>query len=312
MAAKKKTSTTKTPAKAAARKGTTFAMLAEQVELPADACGRGRCVRGLAVSPAAAAVLDCGFPGGFFAYDAPVAPKPNVNKFMLAYGQGGFVPRGALPTVYAIAAAAPADLAKAHANPPPMPSLEKAMTHALHYGDAIELYAIEAHYGAEAVLDAVVTAFAEKHDRKWKHAHRQYRYLTFGLRSLQWRVSKAARDRMRQRLLARWELDDDCSAELDVLLNGRAGVERSGDRFGNQPNGPIDSSDLAQAHDDPQWALDQWLARLKILKPADRVKVHPQLLVLCGPKAVAATRANFARFRSADKKKNEAYLSLFA
>jgi hypothetical protein len=93
---------------------------------------------------------------------------------------------------------------------------------------------------------------------------------------------------------------------LDVILHGRAAVEKSGRGF----NGTLFLSELVYAADDPEWVAKQAISRLGTIKPADREQFDIQLAVVGGPKVLAKLKASTGAFKKDQAKLIADQLSL--
>ncbi|MEO8705083.1 MAG: hypothetical protein ABI867_33830, partial [Kofleriaceae bacterium] len=134
---------------------------------------------------------------------------------------------------------------------------------------------------------------------------------------LLWRVPVAVEQRLRAQLVALLEKARDpegrlwrAAQSLDVILNGRAAVERSG--FGSNHPGDVHLGELVYAWDDPDWVASRVIKKLATLKPADREGFDIQIAVVGGRKTLAASRNGTAAFKKDQAQSIADQLSLCA
>lgn len=176
-------------------------------------------------------------------------------------------------------------------------------------GNHFALFALEALFGVSPTAAAVVDALAAVPTKTWARKLDAFGGQAIkGLAFLLWRLPAKERDALRARLetLYREQSESRPAKALDVILHGRAGVERSGS--GNL--GQLHLTDLRHVDDDPVWVTTLVIERLQTLRPADRAIFDLQVGVAGGPKAIAALKAGTAKFPSDQKKSIAAQLSL--
>jgi hypothetical protein len=249
------------------------------------------------------------------ATEEPMEPCATVADFQVRYPIDAYrLPRAAVAMQYALyMSPTPVDPAG------PLPTIERidlarAARDVLRYGNGRVLQQLEVLCGtvevAEATVDAIVQA-ADDPAAVGKFERGGPAVVRAGLAWLLWRVPGAVRERHRAALEAAWaggiQNAWNLRGSLDVMLHGRAGVERSGNNF----NGRLHLGDLVFAEDDPCWARDVALARLATLRPADREWFDPQLVVLCGREVLESFRAGEAKFQRQFRPAMRAELALF-
>lgn len=294
----------------------------ELATLPEDAFGLSR-AHGLGVTPRIEAFLGLGFPHMLATVEDAL---PDYETAQKVFGSSpsaplrGVVPRELAARRYAMSRAVPdaAHLKQAFESPPKV-TLDAAVKALVQHGTSVQLFALEAMFGSVAVAEAVVTAYAKAPIASWKEPLDRAGWNV--LRGVGWlllRVPTAQRTSLRGMLEETYERVAKTDAKgwrtakaLDVILHGRAGVERSGGRAGNQPSGKLFLSDLAYVDDDRDWLIDTVTRHLTTMKPADREHFDPQLVVQGGAPLLKAFRAETARFRAESRKSMDALLLLF-
>lgn len=280
---------------------------------PSDAAGLHR-AKGLGVSPGVEAWLGLGFPYVIVPTDQDAPHLDTVGAFDKRHPRDANVmPRAAVAQQLAISTHWPPLAATA-----PLPKVAK-----LSLGGAVKKM-LESHNGrvtqqlevlfgtlpvAEEIVRQIVEAAAKGKVAKFEA--RGPATLGAGLPWLLWRIPRGDRDRLRASLHEVSERKTGRTGRfdraLDVILHGRAGVERSGSNF----NGKLHLGDLKHADDDPEWARDTALKILENLRPADREWFDAQLVVLCGPRLLTAFRASVEKFQVAFRPAMIARLALF-
>jgi hypothetical protein len=287
---------------------------------PADAAGATR-AQGLGVDPAVDAWLGLGFPRVVLATDEAMEPCASVAAFEKRYPMDAYtLPREAVALHLAIALHPASALTEAPLDPAgPLPTtgpldVEKAVRDVLRVSNGRVLQQLEALCGtvevAEATVDAIVEAAGDSQAMQalepWGPA-----VVRAGLAWMLWRVPAPTRARLRASLERAWgsatQHTHRFARSLDVVLHGRAGVERSGSNF----NGTLHLGDLVHADDDPHWAAEMALKRLATLRPADREWFDPQLVVLTGREVLEAFRASEAKFQKIFRPAMTQELALF-
>jgi hypothetical protein len=247
----------------------------------------------------AAQLIALGYPellvvgeGDFVGDDAALQKQMSATRI---------VPRNALERTYKVYARDTAAKVK----------LPAAVKHLVERsGNHFALFALEALFGVSETATAVVDALTAVPTKKWASKLDAFGGQAIkGLAFLLWRLPSTERETLRARLeqLSSEHRGDARPAKaLDVILHGRAGVERSGS--GNL--GELHLTDLRHVDDDPAWVAKLVVARLQTLRPADRAIFDLQVGVAGGPKAIAALKAGTAKFPSDQKKSIAAQLSL--
>ncbi len=85
---------------------------------------------------------------------------------------------------------------------------------------------------------------------------------------------------------------------IDVAVNGREGVERSGEREGDAG---LVMNDAEYALDDPGYVREKVLAAITKMKPAERGFVHGRLAFLGGDEVFQAIAKNLKRIHSSNR-----------
>jgi len=286
--------------------------------VPPNAAGLARVPASMAVSEQAAAVLGLGYPHVLVTLDEPLAELPDYATYKRRYLGAVAIPRALPPILHAIARSVPSieALDKVVATPPAPPPLDEAISQALRFGGVNIVPVIEALYGSEPAATAFVAALvsasvADLNGGKYEN----YGYsVIYMLGHLLWRVPQDVRSRLRgelagvlDRLQGAGKLWRGGKA-LDVILNGRAGVERSARGF----EGKRFLTQHVWADDDPDWVASNVLATLATLRPADREVFDIQLAVVGGPQVLAALRGATDRFPKDQRASIEAQLALCA
>jgi hypothetical protein len=291
----------------------------ERAALPDDGWGAER-ARGLGASATIDRFLGLGFP---HMVATTGDPELDFESAQTLHGRsprallGSVVPRALLPRLYAVATAAPdpAKLKRAFDEPPAI-ALEAAIERAFLYG--APLFLLEAMFDSVQVAEAIVAKLEHAPLASWREPlDRQAPGI---IRALGWilhRVPAPARERLRAALERTYERVTEAGSgdwrparALDVVLHGRAGVERSGGRAANQPDGALFFSDLAFAADDRAWLIDTVTAQLERMRPQDREHFDPQLVVHA-PELLEPFRASVKRFLVEVRPRTEALLALF-
>lgn len=281
---------------------------------PESAAGLGR-ANGLGVNPGVDAFLGLGFPYLIIPTDEPIGTYETCAEFAKAFPRDANVmPRVAIEQEYFITVPATDDTPFTTPESP-LPEVQKialatAVKRVLAFGNGRHIQQLEALFGSLPVAEELVTQLAKLPKEGW-HATGIPAVVSAGLRYLLWRVAGPDRKRLQGTLRATFDAIDAGSSggkALDVLLNGREGVERSGGNF----NGELHLYDLVSAEDDPEWACAKALKKLERLRPADREHFNPQLVVLCGKKLLEAFRASVAKFPADHRKRMTELLALFA
>lgn len=273
--------------------------------LPTDAWGLSRVKPGAASSETAAALLGLGYPNMFVPTSEPFS---GTDDDLIARVRSRLIPRTTLEQLFAL-----------YMKPPPSaPDLATTAKHVIENGTSLIVWIVEAQHGSVATAEAFVSALAAYPVTDWfgdnaleKSAWSSLRGLAFTL----WRIPADVRTRLRDKLAAIYEQVAAHDPQLwrpgktlDVLVNGRAGVERNGRRVGDH----LQLSELLHAADDPEWVAKQTIERLATLRAADREQFDIQLAVIGGPKVLAALRDSPTKFSSDQKKSIAMQLTLFA
>ena len=325
----------KTVAKPAAKKAKGKPSLLERVAswpVPSDAAGLSRPWKGMAVDDRAHALLGCGYPRMLVGVDEPVAELTNLATYKKLYGEKNVIPRALAPIRQAIEETrvfSVEEYEKSMRSGKGLP-LAEAIEGLFKYGRQT-LRTLEILHGSAAVAEAAVKQLAAYPTLVWhgcdKLDENEARaigrtglesrgYMTIRqLGHLLWRVPLVVEKRLRAQLREVLEKARDprgrlwrAAQALDVILNGRAAVERFGSNF----NGDLHLSDLVHAYDDPDWVTSKVIAKLTKLRPADRAGFDIQLAVVGGPKVLAALRKGTAAFKKDQAKSIADQLSLCA
>lgn len=318
MAAKKKAAAPAKAAKPKAKGKSTLLDSLSGLTPPSDAWGLGR-AKGLGANPTVEAFLGCGFPNMVIATDEPPPDElPGLEAFLKAYEAAKIIPRWAVEKLYAVSRAGPDPVkqAAALAGTRTYELDQPAIVDLLAYRSARQLYLLEALFGSEAACELLVAHLASFPPSGWKGTFDRCGYTVVrGLGGALRRVPAGVREKHRGTLKAVFDkvwADDPklwrSGKALDVIVNGRAGVERSGNGF----NGELFLSEYVWAEDDPAWVRERVLARLKKIKPADREWFDPQLAVIGGAPLVAAFKTSADRFLVGYRKDLADYATLFA
>lgn len=281
--------------------------------IPDDAWRLARVPPKVAASERAAAILALGYPHVLLTTDEPVRDFPDGIAFAKHYDRR-VVPAAALPTLLAVALGNTDDDKRAAVRKPAKLDLPKALDWVLRYQYPGEVWLLEAMAGSDVFAEAMVAALVDTAPKEWAKFERTGYATVRSLGPILWRVPPETRGRLRgaladklAELTARGGLSRAGKA-LDVILNGRAGVERSSTRHQDR----IHLSDLVYAGDDPEWVSELVRARLATMRPADREAFSIQYAMLGGPTLIALMREDIARFRKDDRTHIEEQLSLCA
>jgi hypothetical protein len=271
--------------------------------LPSDAWGLSRVKPGVASSETAAALLGLGYPNMIVPSSDPyVAGEADLGAMVV----NRVVPRAALEPLYRFyTRSSPDEL-----------ELEPTVKTMLTSGTTLIVWIVEALFGSAATAEQFLTTLEALPEKEWSgdnlleiNGWSVLRGLAFVL----WRVPPDHRAALRGRLAKIFERVSKQELwrpgkTLDVMLNGRAGVERNGRRA----SGEIQFSELLFADDDPTWVAQMVTDRLAKLRAADREQFNIQLAVIGGSNVVAALRDSQKKFGSDQKKPMATQLALLA
>jgi hypothetical protein len=184
----------------------------------------------------------------------------------------------------------------------------------LRYGGPQMVERLEAQYGAVPAAGALVDALAgcKVKDLQGGKFENYGWAVIYGLGWLTWRLPTSLRETLRGRLrgvLEKLQAAGElwrAGQALDVILNGRAGVERSGRNF----NGQLFLAEAVWADDDPEWVRTFVLSRLQTLRAQDSEVFDIQLAVVGGPTVLAALRNSLAKFPKVQHASAERQFSL--
>ena len=286
----------------------------DAIQFPSDAVGLTRCDPKLTVSQKAAWLFGLGYPHGVFVTDEPIDTTiTSARDFVMRYGRTGVMPREAVVRIYLLDGVdddAEAREIIAHPKPPRLAAEIKAL---LKWGKAWQVWNLEAQFGSEAVATGLVDALMKEKPKAFQSKLDRVSGIIGALSYTLLRVPAKTAAALRKKLEARfkevlklgelWRPGE----QLDLMLNGRKGVERSGVDL----NGELYLGDLQFAHDDAAWALTQLTKQLKTLRPSDRARADPQFGVVFGAKAVKLIRSNLSKFFAENRKAVEAEFALF-
>lgn len=265
------------------------------------------------VSPAADALLALGYPRMYVPLDEPMPAIKDGGDLRKRYGKTRFVPREAVPRLYAQARFGD-DAALA---PPPV-QLDEAVETVFLTGRPLNLYLLEIMFGSGAVVEASVRVMLGVKAQDCidgpidPHGFIALRALWAVMLRAPADVRTEARAQLEARYEAfRAELGNErwrTLAALDAILHGRAGVERAGWGYDRK----LYLSEYVLADDDPAWVASEVVARLEKLKPADRETFDVQLAFVGGPTVLAVLRESAAKFHKDYKVDMDEQLALFA
>ncbi len=279
---------------------------------PHDAWGLPR-ANGLGATPAIEAHLGCGFPDVVLTTDEPRTDTEAAESLEKRYPHGtipSVMPRWAVPRLYRLRAGR-VEPAAALSDERPLALDQAEVAQLLLHGNSLSLWLLEAALGAAPVLDAVVGYMASNDAEPWIHGAGA-RPVVRGLGRVLLRVPSAVRaahvgalEKLFEKLFT--DKPSRAAKALDVVLHGRAGVERSGNGF----NGSLFLAEYAWAGDDPAWVIEGVRARLAKLRPADREIFDPQVVVAGGAPLIEAFRDSQEKFQVVFRKSMTAYATLF-
>lgn len=286
----------------------------DSISFPTDAVGLTRLDPKQVTSEKAAWLLGLGYPHGVFATNEPLPSFADAAAFRKAMPRTGLMPKDAVVRWWALDSADDDEVSQNEAfQNPKAPKLAAEIPNLLKWGKAWQLWNLEAQFGSEAVATAFVNALVKHKAKDFQSKLDRVAGVIGALHYTLLRVPKKLERALRTKLEAKFKevekLDElwRPGEELDVMLNGRKGVERSGKDL----NGEIYLSNLQFAVDDPKWGLEELKKQLKTLRPADRAMADPQFGVVLGPAAVKLIKANMARFYKDTRKMSEEALALF-
>lgn len=287
--------------------------------IPADAWALSRVQPGQGVTPHIDQLFAIGFPSMITVVDEPLV-STDPDKALKTYDLSRVVSLEMLPRLYALKSAYGEDEARlAFAREPASFQLAEVLEDELVAGAWDRIWMLEAMFGATSVAEAFVTAFTLVPDEEWLDGPIESGSASVirGLGAVLDRTPADVRTRLRSQLEALYTRLGDAAQgrpgkALDVILHGRAGVERSGNRTGNRDDGPIHLSELHWATDDPAWVVAQLASRFATLQPADREIFDARHGVIGGPDAVAAMRLSISRLMRDHRHAVTEQLALFA
>lgn len=287
--------------------------------IPADAWALSRVQPGQGVTPHIDQLFAIGFPSMITVVDEPLV-STDPDKALKTYDLSRVVSLEMLPRLYALKSAYGEDEARlAFAREPASFQLAEVLEDELVAGAWDRIWMLEAMFGATSVAEAFVTAFTLVPDEEWLDGPIESGSASVirGLGAVLDRTPADVRTRLRAQLEALYTRLGDAAQgrpgkALDVILHGRAGVERSGNRTGNRDDGPIHLSELHWATDDPAWVVAQLASRFATLQPADREIFDARHGVIGGPDAVAAMRLSISRLMRDHRHAVTEQLALFA
>ncbi len=281
--------------------------------LPDDAFGLTRVPAGMASSDRAAALLGLGFPHMLVLTDEAVPPLAGYADYKRRYLGATIVPRALLPVMYSVPYARGDDALDEAVKNPPAIDLDEAVEASLKQGGPV--FVLEGLFGSVATAEAIVAALTAENLAGGTYEN-YGPSIIHGLGFMLFRVPAKVRDKLRADLasvLERLRANDQvwhAGKAIDVIINGRAGVERSGYRFANQPNGYIHFGNLIFADDDPVWLAERIAERFAVLEPAHRESFDIQLAVVGGSKVLSLLRKNIGAFNKDQAKRIADQLSL--
>ncbi len=274
--------------------------------LPTDAWGLSRIKPGFASSDRAATLLGLGYPHiilpsteDFTGTDQELFKRQDLRV----------IPRNAIERLY-----------RAHTHREGPLSLAEEVKHIMHRGGSYVVFLLEAMFGTEATARAFVKQLISYPTEEWSGGDEIENYGWMMIKMFAytlWRVPAKVRVELRGELGKLFERVSKGkppkewwrpTQALDMILNGKAAVERCGSGY----NGQTHLSELLYAEDDPAWLATKVTERLATLRPVDGAGWDIQFAVIGGPKVLAALRDNIKRFKADQKKSIEVQLSLVA
>lgn len=279
---------------------------------PIDAWGLAR-AKGLGATATIEGHLGCGFPGVVLTTDEALTDTPTIESFQKLYPYGtvpGVMPAWAVARLYRVCDGR-VEPAAALRDEAPLALDEAELANLLLRGNSLLVWLLEAALGAAPVLDAVVGYMTSTDPEIWIHAAAAQPVVR-GLGRVLLRVPTAVRAAHVGTLEALFgklftDKPSQAAKALDVVLHGRAGVERSGKGF----HGALFLSEYAWADDDPAWVIEGVRACLAKLRPADRAIFEPQVVVAGGVPLIEAFRSSQEKFQVVFRKNMTAHATLF-
>jgi hypothetical protein len=269
--------------------------------LPRDAWGATRVAREVATSDDAATLLGLGYPNMFVPSSEPFAGTDDELRDLVP---NRVIPRNSLERLFRYYTTS-SNI---------KPELAPIVDTMLASGTTLIVWIVEAMFGSVATAEQFVKTLEALPDKEWTATNLLETNGWSVLRGVAWvlyRVPPDVRTALRGRLAAIFERVDQQSRPgktLDVMLHGRAGVERSGRRAG----GELQFSELLFADDDPVWVAQIVIDRLAKMRASDREQFNAQLAVIGGPAVLAALREAQKKFSSDQRKAMTTQLALFA
>lgn len=271
--------------------------------LSVDAWGLTRVNRELASSDTAATLLGLGYPNMFV---PATGPFTGTDADLNALVAERVVPRVALDRLYRFyTTSSQAKL-----------ELANVVDTMLASGTTLIVWIVEAIFGSVATAEQFVKALEALPDKEWSGDNlletNGWSVLR-GLAFVMWRVPADVRTDLRNRLAKIFERVSQQELwrpgkTLDVMLHGRAAVERNGRRA----SGILQFSELLFADDDPVWVAKLVVDRLTTLRASEREQFNIQLAVIGGPTVAAALRDSQKKFSSDQRKAILTQLGLLA
>lgn len=304
------------PKKSSTAAGATSSLLGVLSALtpPSGVFGDAR-ARGLGANATVEAFLGCGFPRIVIGVDAPATPR-DVAAFTKRYPHGtlpGVMPREDIARLYRLRTTGlgPEEQTAALGEDAALERVGDELTRlfSVGVGGSLPLWLLEALFDADTVLGAAIAFMGSHEPETWMHEPRTTS-LVRALGTMLLRVTPAAHAQYvgaLDGLFTRLDARSKAAKALDVILHGRAGVERSGDGHG----GRAFLAEYAWAGDDPAWVTERVLARLSTLRPADREYFDPQVVVAGGVALIDAFRTSADKFQAVFRKDMAAYATLF-
>jgi hypothetical protein len=297
------------------------ASLAERllgVSIPADAWALSQVEPGVGITPHIDKLLALGFPNMVSVVDGPL-PSTDRKKALKTFDISRVVTREMLPRLYAYERAeTEEDRDAAFAIEPAPFELASVVKDELSERGWNRVWMLEAMFGSEPVAEAFVASYLELPTEEWFDSPigSWGDAVLSGLGMVLNRTSADTRGRLRGQLESLYqrlrEVDGRSVARkrLDVILHGRAGLERSGKRG----TGRYFTTDYHWARDDRSWIEEKVLAAASKWTNRDRIWFDAQLAFTGGARVLARLReVSLANIVMADHRKAVSeQLALFA
>lgn len=270
--------------------------------LPSEAWGLGRCPRALASSDRAHALLGLGYPHMLLTTDGELPASDVALRALM--DKTRIVPRVAVDWLYRVYSLDPQKKIK----------LDRAVKHQFreYAGNQFAMFALEHLFGASATATAFVDELERMAAGRWKTKPDPHGVALRTLVFVLWRTPPDVHAALTARIAAIYaklanteDADWRWVRSLDIIVNGRAGIER--EREGMRPY----FEQLLYAND-PAWVAKITLDTLLGLERTDREMFTIQLGVIGGPRVIQQLRNSTAKFQTDQNKLINLQLSLCA